>query len=235
LHWILRLVAVCAVISLGLTYAATMGTIDWGVETIGGIMVLLQVALIVLLTPALSAGLISAERERGAWDLLRMTPLSSGAILWGKLASVVLTLVLILFATLPGYMVMIWIQPDLWAKISRVLVCLSLMAVFSLSLSAAVGCFFHRTAQATTTAYTVLVGLCAGTMLVWLARDAPFGHSTVEAMLTTNPLATALSAMEMPGFTEYDLVPANWWFVGYASVFCLGALVVQTWRLTRPL
>lgn len=234
-HWILRLVAVCAVISLGLTYATTMGTIDWGVETIGGIMVLLQVALIVLLTPALAAGLISSERESGAWDLLRMTPLSSRAILSGKLASVVSTLVLILFATLPGYLVMIWIQPDLWTKIWRVLICLSLMAVFSLLLSAAAGSFFRRTAQATTTAYALLVGICAGTMLVWLARGAPFGHSTVEAVLTTNPLATALSAMEMPGFIEYNLVPANWWFVGYTSAFCLAVLVLRTWRLARPL
>lgn len=234
-HWILRLVAVCAVISLGLTYAATMGTIDWGVETIGGIMVLLQVALIVLLTPALAAGLISSERESGAWDLLRMTPLSTRAILSGKLASVVSTLILILFATLPGYLVMIWIQPDMWAKISRVLICLSLMGIFSLLTSAAVGSLFRRTAPATTTAYALLVGLCAGTMLVWLARDAPFGHSTVQAALATNPLAAALSVMEMPGFAQYNLVPANWWFQGYVSVFCLAALVLRTWRLARPL
>ncbi len=97
------------------------------------------------------------------------------------------------------------------------------------------GSLFRRTAPATTTAYALLVGLCAGTMLVWLARDAPFGHSTVQAALVTNPLATALSVMEMPGFAQYNLVPANWWFQGYVSVFCLAALVLQTWRLARPL
>ena len=35
IHWLLRLVAVCALASLGLTYLTTAGTIDWGVETIG--------------------------------------------------------------------------------------------------------------------------------------------------------------------------------------------------------
>jgi len=233
-HWILRLVAACALVSLLLTYAATVGTLDWGVETIGGIMVLLQVALIVLLTPSLAAGLISSELEGGGWDLLRMTPLRTGSILFGKLASVTSTLVLILFATLPGYLVMLWIRPEMWGQISHVLIGLALLAVFALMLSAAVSSFFRRTAPATTTAYALLVGLCAGTMLVWLGRDAPFGHAAVETALKTNPLATALSVIETPGFTDYELVPANWWFMGWASALCLLILLVQTWRLTRP-
>jgi hypothetical protein len=234
LHWLFRLVAVCAVFSLGLTYAATMGTLDWGVETIGGIMVLLQVALIVLLTPALSAGLISGERESGGWDLLRMTPMWAATILAGKLLSVVATLLLILLATLPGYLVMIWIRPEMWAEISRVLLSLVWTAVFALLVSAAVGSLFRRTAPATTAAYTVLVAVSAGTLLVWLGRDAPFGHDFVERVLVANPLAAALSVIEMPGFTQYNLVPANWWFLGYASAGCLLALFVETWRLTRP-
>lgn len=87
MHWMLRLAAVSAVASLGLTYVASLGTIDWGPETIGGLMVLLQGALILLLTPALAAGLISSEVESGGWQLLQMTPLSAPKILIGKLAS----------------------------------------------------------------------------------------------------------------------------------------------------
>ena len=49
LHWLIRLVAVCALVSLVLTYTTTTGTFDWGVETIGGVMVVLQVTLIMLL------------------------------------------------------------------------------------------------------------------------------------------------------------------------------------------
>ncbi|MHC4398200.1 MAG: ABC transporter permease [Planctomycetota bacterium] len=236
LHWIFRLIAVCALVSLGLTYASTLGTLDWGVETIGGIMVLLQVALIVLLTPSLAAGLISAERESGGWELLRMTPLSAGTILRGKITSALATLVVILFATLPGYLVMIWVKPEAETRgqIMQVLACLALTAVFALLLSAAVGSLFRRTAPATTTAYALLVGLSAGTMLVWIGRDAPFGHSTVQTVLTVNPLAAAMSVIDTPGFTQYELLPANWWFLGGASVFCLMTLMIQTWRLTRP-
>jgi len=228
------LVATCALISLGLTYATTAGTIDWGVETIGGIMVLLQVALIVLLTPSLAAGLISSERESGGWELLQMTPLSAGTILRGKLMSVVWTLALILCATLPGYLVMIYIQPGMLPQVKQVLICLLMTAVLAILLSATVSSLFRQTAPATTTAYTLLTGICAGTMLVWLGRDTRFGHSTVEAVLRINPMAAALQVIEAPGFTQYDLLPANWWIIGCASVLFLIALSARSWHLMRP-
>ena len=233
-HWLLRLVAVSAVISLLLTYAATTGTIDWGVETIGGIMVVLQVALIVVITPSLAANLISAERESGGWDLLKMTPLSAASILRGKLASVMLTLVLVLFATLPGYLVMIWIHPPLRWQVWQVLICLGWMALFAMLLSAAVSSLCRRAAPATTIAYALLGTVCVGTMLFWLGRDTTFGHATVESALKINPMAAALTIIEAPGFTTYNLVPDNWWWMGCMCLVCAVIVLVQTWRLTRP-
>ena len=83
------MIASCTILSLALSILTTTGTMDWDVETIGGILVVLQVALIVLVTPSLSAGLISTERESRGWQLLLMTPLSASSILRGKLMSVI--------------------------------------------------------------------------------------------------------------------------------------------------
>ena len=234
LHWLLRLVAICAVLSLGLTYATTAGTFDWGVETIGGIMVVMQVALVVLITPSLSAGLISSERESRGWQLLQTTPMSITRIVWGKLLSVILPLILILCATLPGYIVMVYIEPGMELQVKRVVVCLVATAIFAMLLSAAVGSLFARTAAATAGAYAVLLAVCAVPLLVWLGRDAPFGHSTVEAALSVNPIAAALSVIRMPGFQSYSLIPANWWFLGICSLISLFVLMVQTYRISRP-
>jgi len=233
-HWMIRLVAGCALVSLGLTYVATAGTLDWGVETIGGIMVVLQVALIVFIAPSLAAGLISAEHEAGSWTLLRMTPMRAGTIIRGKLASCTWTMVLILLATLPGYALMMVIKPVLRQQVIYVLFSLVLTAAFAIVLSATISSFFRRTAPATITAYAILIGLCGGTALVWLGRDAPFGHSLVENVLRFNPMVAALSIIETPGFENYNLVPANWWIIGTATVLLLIVLQVQTWRLTRP-
>ena len=234
LHWLLRLVAVCAVLSLALTYATTAGTLDWGVETIGSILVVMQVALIVLITPSLSSGLISQEVESGGWQLLQMTPLSTMQIVWGKLLSVVLPLALILCATLPGYVVMVYIEPGLELQVQRVVVCLVATAVFAMLLSAAVGSLFSRTATATAAAYSVLLSICAVPLLIWMGRDAPFGHDVVERALQLNPIAAALSVIRLPGFQDYTLIPANWWFLGIASVVSLIVLIIQTYRISRP-
>lgn len=234
LHWLLRLIAICAILSLALTYATTMGTLEWEPKTIGGIMVLMQVALLVLITPSLAAGLISGEVESGGWTLLTMTPLSIYRILWGKLLSVMLTLILVLCATLPGYLVIIYIQPGLRGQVERVVVCLAATAVFAMLQSAAVGSMFRRTAPATAAAYAALLAVCAGPLLIWMGQDAPFGHGTVEKALVVNPVAAALSVIRTAGFQEYDLIPANWWFLGIASSVSLVVLVVQTWRISRP-
>jgi ABC-type transport system involved in multi-copper enzyme maturation permease subunit len=233
LHWLLRLVAVCGLLSLGLTYATVTGTVDWGVDMIGGIMVLLQVALLVLITPSLAAGLISTEIESGGWPLLQMTPMSAIRIVWGKLLSVILTLLLVLCATLPGYVVMIYIEPGLKMQVQRVVICLLATAGFAMLLSAAVGSLFRRTASATAAAYVALLSVCGAPLLVWLGRDAPFGHDTVEAALLINPIAAALSVIRLNGFRDYQLIPGNWWFLGIVSAICLVLLIVQTSRISR--
>ena len=57
----------------------------------------------------------------------------------------------------------------------RVLVCLVLLAAFTVLVGAALSSVFRHTAVATTAAYSVVLALCAGTLLFWLGRDAPFG------------------------------------------------------------
>src|SRR5262249_6769435 len=148
-HWTLRLIAVCAILSLGLSYVAASGVLGWGVDIIGGALVLLQIALLILFYPSLSARLVSAPRERGTWHLLRMHPLSPAKILLGKLLSVAWPLLLLLCATLPGYAAMIAARPTLIQQVQRVVICLVVTGVFAVLVSAAASTLFRSTATAT--------------------------------------------------------------------------------------
>jgi ABC-type transport system involved in multi-copper enzyme maturation permease subunit len=233
-HWTLRTIALCAILSLGLSYLACSGAVGWGVELIGGALVLLQVVLLILIAPSLAAGLISAERESGSWQLIRLTPLSPASILGGKLLSVVWPLLLILCATLPGYLIMAMVEPTLAGRAQRVLISLVLTGGFTVLASAAAGAVFRSTAAAATTSYLVLLAVCVGPLLVWLGREAPFGPRIVETALAMSPVAAALHAAHTPGFTDYNLIPANWWLIGSASLAFLGFLIVWTWHLYRP-
>jgi ABC-type transport system involved in multi-copper enzyme maturation permease subunit len=232
--WTLRLIAICAILSLGVTYIATTGALGWGINDVGGALVLLQIALLILFTPSLAAGLVAAEREKGSWTLLRMTTMSPGAILRGKLISVAWPLLLLLCATLPGYIVMMTVEPSLVYNVQRVVACLVLTAIFAVLISATASTFFRSTAAATTASYIAILSICVGPLLFWLGRDAPFGHSVVEAVLTVNPVAAALQASNTPGFTQYELLPMNWWIIGSACVGLLVVLSVRTWQLCRP-
>ncbi len=230
LHWLLRLIAGCAVLSLLLTLASAGGAESRGVNFTGAIIIVLQVALIVVLTPGLAASMIAGEMETGSWNLLRVTPMGPGKILRGKLISVVLTLALLLCATLPGYAVIMLIQPNLQAQVQQVLVCLILAALLAMLISATVSSFFRSTAVATTVAYGILISLFAGTMLVWVNLDAPFGHAVVERTLQINPLAAALSAIEAEGFKNFNLIPTAWWI---SSILCGLLLIVLYFRVRR--
>ena len=233
-HWTLRLVAVCAVLSLGLSYLAVQEALGWTVEVIGGALVLMQIALLILFAPSLAAGLISTERESGSWQLLRMTPLTPGRILRGKLLSVAWPLLLLLCATLPGYLVMMSVKPELATQMQRVVASLALTAVFAVLVSAAASTLFRSTAAATTTSYLALLAVCLGPLLIWLGRGAPFGPRTVERALTISPVAAALVAAETPGFTTYELLPTTWWIIGSACLALLVFLIIRTWQLYRP-
>lgn len=233
-HWMLRLVGGCAILSLFLAFSVTTGTVQWELEAVGGPLVLMQVGLLVVFMPSLSAGLISSEREHGVWPLLLTTPLSGGRIVRGKLASALWTMLLMLLATIPGYLVMIYIQPTLWLQVVQAFVCLILAGSLALMLSAMVGSWFRRTAAATTAAYVSVITLFGGTMLVWLARDAPFGHRLVELVLSVNPMAAALAVFNLPGFRTYRLLPISWWIAVAAVLGCFLIARVRVQQLTRP-
>jgi hypothetical protein len=79
-----------------------------------------------------------------------------------------------------------------------------------------------------------LIVLFLGPLLIWMGRDAPFSHDTVEAALSINPTGAALSIIAAPGFEIYDLVPGAWWVSGVISLAALVALGFQVWRISRP-
>ena len=232
-QWLLRLIAGCSIVSMLLTFLATTSAESWGVATIGPLLVLMQVILVVVLTPSLASGLISGERDSGGWEILRMTPLSTLRVITGKLLSVVWTLLLVLMATLPGYVMTVLIKPDLSLQIQMVLVSLFWTTLQALAISAAVGSLFRYTAVSTSVTYVAVVAFFLTPMLFWVAREAPFGHSTVETALLATPVGAALNVIGASGFEDYQLLPAAWWISGIVSALMFFVLSVQVWRLNR--
>lgn len=70
-------------------------------KAIFGMVVGMELFIISLIAPALTAGAISSEREHQTYDLLRATLLSARSLVAGKLASPLSYLFLLLFAGIP--------------------------------------------------------------------------------------------------------------------------------------
>lgn len=70
-------------------------------KAVFGAVVGLELMMVCFLSPALTAGSISAERERQTYDLLRTTLLPAKSLILGKLASALAFLVILLFVGFP--------------------------------------------------------------------------------------------------------------------------------------
>jgi hypothetical protein len=114
------------------------------------------------------------------------------------------------------------------------MISLSLMALFAVLVGAVASSLFRSTAVSTAVSYMVLAAVCIAPFLIWLGREAPFGHQVVRGALVVDPVAAALNAADMPGFRGYELIPLNWWIMGGASLALLVVLIVRTRRLYRP-
>ncbi len=210
MHWLIRLVAVCAIGSLGLTAITATGTVGLGTDRIVAAMVVLQLALLLVLGPTSARldfrrigkwwmGSVANDTHEHLSDRPRKTherAVDARLDLVGNAP--------------PGYAAMAYIQPALADQLIRVTISLVISAFMILSLSACVSAFHKQTATATAVSYGLLLAILAGTFLVWVARDQPFGRDVVRTALLFNPAAAALAEMRVAGMESYDLLPTAW-------------------------
>jgi ABC-type transport system involved in multi-copper enzyme maturation permease subunit len=133
----------------------------------------IQGILIALITPAMTAGSITTEREQRSYDLLRTTPLSAGGVIRGKLGAAVLFVGLLLTATLPVASISLLLGGVSPAEIgSTYLVLGATITTFG-----AVGLFWSalapRTAPATAGAYVSAAAFFLATLAIGVVATSP--------------------------------------------------------------
>lgn len=128
----------------------------------------LQLVLITFVTPGLTAGAISGEREKQTLNMLLTTQQSSTAIIFSKLFSSISFMLLIVFATIPMYSIVF-----LYGGISPVeLVSVFLLYIFVMLVLGSFGILFStlfkRTVISMITTYGVALFMYAFTALASL-------------------------------------------------------------------
>ena len=128
-------------------------------------IVLLQFVLILLVAPAMTAGSISGERERQTLDLLMVTNMGPGRLVWGTLLESFAFLALLVMSSLPVLSLTLITGV---VSLGQVLVSTAFLLVTALA-ALSVGLFcsslLKRTVTATVVSYVALLGIGVVTLL----------------------------------------------------------------------
>ena len=128
-------------------------------------LIIFQVGLLAFITPALTAGAISSERERQTLDLLFVTPLAPFSILWGKLLASMSFVVLLLILSIPLFSLVFLLGG---IELDQVVYAFAVTGATSLTLGlVGIACstLFRRTLPATVAAYGAAFVLLVGAFI----------------------------------------------------------------------
>jgi ABC-type transport system involved in multi-copper enzyme maturation permease subunit len=146
-----------------------------------GALLILETVLVVALAPAFTAGAISLEREKQTLDMLAATPISSLALILGKLISALTYVFILIVASIPLTAIVFvfgGVAPDDVVRGYVVLVATALgLGSIGLFFSALV----RRTQAATIATYFAVLALTAGTFFVSYFWNAMTGASDVTS------------------------------------------------------
>jgi ABC-type transport system involved in multi-copper enzyme maturation permease subunit len=180
-------------------------------QEVFGALILIETLLVVFLAPAFTSGAISLEREKQTLDMLAATPISSLAIVVGKLFSALAYVFLLIAASIPLTAIVFvfgGVGPD---DVLRAYAVLIVSAIGLGALGLFISALMQRTQGATVVTFFTVLFLSLGTMfgvlfwntmagvnrggLVAAQGVGPIRGTAPEALLWFNPFAA-----------EYDVI-----------------------------
>ena len=155
-------------------------------QEVFGALILIETLLVVFLAPAFTAGAISLEREKQTLDMLTATPISSLAIVVGKLLSALAYVFLLIAASIPlTALVFVFggVGPDDVLRAYAVLI-VSALGLGSLGLF--ISAVMQRTQGATVVTFFTVLFLTLGTMFAVLFWNTMSGVSSGSGFTTAS-------------------------------------------------
>jgi ABC-2 type transport system permease protein len=131
-------------------------------------LLIFQMLLLAFITPALTAGAISGERERQTIDLLFVTLIPPFAIIWGKLLASMSFVLVLLMLSVPIFSLVFLFGGIEFDQVGYAFLVTGVTALTLGMLGVACSTIFRRTLPATVAAYGAGFLLMAGTLVYGL-------------------------------------------------------------------
>jgi ABC-type transport system involved in multi-copper enzyme maturation permease subunit len=172
--------------------------------------------LVCTVTPAVTAGAISSEREKLTFEMLLATPLGPAKILWGKLISALSYVFLLILAAIPlGSLVFLFggVAPLAMLKALFILVVVAVtLGIYGLFLSALLG----RTGRSTVVSFVTVMALLFAPLVGLVANGLFYSTRLIlpRFILAFSPVSMLVSAVETMGSVNNGGVSSIFSFVG---------------------
>jgi ABC-2 type transport system permease protein len=196
-------------------------------------LVLLEMMIICFVTPAVTAGAVSSEREKLTYEMLLSTPLSPVSILWGKLVAALSYVLLLIFAAVPlASLVFIFGGVTAWDMLKALIVLLAVTVLLGV-----VGLFFSvwlgRTARATVMSYLFVLLLVGAPVVLYILVGIIRQDVPPRWILIVNPVSALFSAIQesLPAQGPGNAFQA----LGMALIGNLGWMTGMNMGVPRPL
>jgi len=154
-------------------------------------LAIMQFVLISFISPSLTTGTISGEREKQTLDLLlctRMTPLS---IVTGKLFASISQIILLIIASLPIFSIVFMFGGISVTELMELFGFFIIISITFGSIGIFYSSYFKRTTAANVLAYGTIAFLCFGTIFLtvfYLGIIKNFDYKGVFPLLYANPV-----------------------------------------------
>jgi len=169
-------------------------------RTIFSTLIFTELALVIFMAPALTAGAVSGERERQTLDLLLCTPVSATSIILGKLASSLMFILLILFVSIPLFSVVFLFGGVAPGLVVSVFVILVVTAIVIGAIGLFASTIIKRSTGATVLAFALTFAYMVAPVAAGVFIPAVFGHppEAQSLYLQAEPVYALIVALNGP-------------------------------------
>jgi ABC-type transport system involved in multi-copper enzyme maturation permease subunit len=154
-------------------------------------LLFIETLMVAVLAPAFTSGSISLEREKQTLDLLVATPLSSLALVVGKLASALAYVFLLILASVPLAAIVFLFGGVGPEDLVRGYVLLASVAIGYGAIGLFISALVKRTQVTTVLTYLTVLALTVGTTVLWVFMFATSGASQGLVDGSGNTITTA--------------------------------------------
>lgn len=168
------------------------------------LITMLEVGMVLFVVPALTSGAIAGEREKQTLEILLTTTLKPRQIVWGKLASSMSLLLLLVTSSLPIVSIVFSIGGIEFKDLIQLVFTATITSFYIGSIGIYFSTLFKRSIPATIATYGITLLVSVGTIfiLALIYQIAQGNETTVKTgaeviILLLNPIVTLLSMLSI--------------------------------------